>query len=55
MNKPKFYKHLKTKYGSGKNAVGRIRKNVIAYSVYKLFPAFLWIDRKEVFVGGRFN
>jgi len=28
-----FYKLLKSKYGQGKNAVGRIRKNVIAYSV----------------------
>ena len=28
-----FYKLLKTKYGVGKNAVGRIRKNVIAYSI----------------------
>ncbi|TXB66172.1 AIPR family protein [Vicingus serpentipes] len=28
-----FYKLLQSKYGAGKNAIGRIRKNVIAYSI----------------------
>ena len=42
-----FYKLLKTKYGIGKNAVGRIRKNVIAYSV-ALIQKYLLQSQKSL-------
>ena len=42
-----FYKLLKTKYGAGKNAVGRIRKNVIAYSV-SLIQEYLLKTNKSI-------
>lgn len=42
-----FYRLLKTKYGAGKNAVGRIRKNVIAYSV-SLIQEYLMKSKNSV-------
>jgi hypothetical protein len=42
-----FYKLLKTKYGMGKNAVGKIRKNVIAYSI-SLIQEYLLKTRKTI-------
>ena len=42
-----FYKLLKTKYGMGKNAVGKIRKNVIAYSI-SLIQEYLLKTKKTI-------
>ena len=42
-----FYKLLFTKYGMGKNGVGRIRKNVIAYS-FALFQDYLLKSKKTI-------
>ncbi|TXD62759.1 AIPR family protein [Polaribacter sp. IC066] len=42
-----FYKILKTKYGMGKNAVGKIRKNVIAYSI-SLIQEYLLKYKKTI-------
>jgi hypothetical protein len=47
-----LYKLLKTKYGMGKNAVGRIRKNVIAYTIalfqYHLSKTKKTVDFKDI-------
>lgn len=42
-----FYKLLKTRYGAGKNAIGRIRKNVLAYSI-SLVQEFLSKTNKTI-------
>lgn len=42
-----LYKLFKTKYGVGKNAIGRIRKNVIAYSI-GLLQEQLKSERKTI-------
>jgi len=42
-----LYKLLKTKYGIGKNALGRIRKNVIAYSI-ALLQDYLLKSKKTI-------
>ncbi|GER58860.1 hypothetical protein ULMA_09680 [Patiriisocius marinus] len=42
-----FYKLLKTKYGIGNNAIGRIRKNVIAYSI-SLIQEYLLKSNKSI-------
>ena len=54
-----LYKLLKTKYGMGKNAVGRIRKNVIAYSIallqYYLLNSKKTIDFTAIWNNGTFD
>ena len=42
-----FYKLLLTKYGTGKNAVGRIRKNVVAYSI-SLIQEYLLKTKRSI-------
>ncbi|APG66305.1 hypothetical protein LPB136_13390 [Tenacibaculum todarodis] len=42
-----FYKVFKTKYGVGVNAIGRIRKNVVAYSV-SLIQEYLLKENKSI-------
>lgn len=42
-----FYKLLFTTYGMGKNGIGRIRKNVIAYS-FALFQDYLLKSKKTI-------
>ncbi|QNK77258.1 AIPR family protein [Winogradskyella sp. PAMC22761] len=42
-----FYKLLKTKYGIGNNALGRIRKNVVAYSI-SLIQEYLLKSNKSI-------
>lgn len=42
-----FYKLLQAKYGTGKNAIGRIRKNVISYSV-SLIQVYLLKSNKSI-------